>query len=308
MREAAKMLLDDGPDTVRWMKNNEEDVRSLHAAPLRVGPKLQDALADRGSFMIGTSATIRVSGGFEIPVHNLELESSTNGYKTFALGSPFDYKKQAFMYIPNPDTFPAPVGKERLEHTKAVQQETLDLIKASGGRALCLFTTSYASREAGEIIRAAFPKLNVYIQGEAPNQQLIEAFQQDQTSVLVGTMGLWHGLDVPGPSCTLVIMDKIPFKPMNDPLSVARQKWAEENGRNGFMDVYVADANVMLAQGAGRLIRSTVDKGVVAILDTRLITKRYGQEMLKSLPRMMIFSDKQKVLGGLERLNQSLTN
>ncbi len=305
LSDAAKLLMDDGPDTVRWVKIDDDDVRTLYAAPLRVGPQLQEALAHRDAFMVGTSATIRVSGSFDIPVHNLDLDASKN-YETVALGSPFDYPKQAFMYIPSPDNFPAPIGKERAEHTEAVQKEMIDLITASGGRALCLFTTSYAAREGGKVLRKAFPRLNILIQGEAPNQQLIEDFQKDEKSVLVATMGMWHGLDVPGPACSLVIMDKIPFKPMNDPLSTARQKWAEENGRNGFMDVYVAEANVMLAQGAGRLIRSSKDKGVVAILDTRLLSKRYGQSMLKSLPPMMVFSDKSKVIGGLERLAKSL--
>ena len=306
LSEAAKLLLDDGPETVRWVKADAKDeTRTLYAAPLRVGPKLQEALGARDAFMVGTSATIRVSGDFEIPSHNLALEGKNKG-NAKAVGTPFDYHNQAYMYIPHPDSFPAPVGKERFEHTEAVKNELVDLITPLGGRALCLFTTSVAATEAGLFLRKKFPKLRVLIQGEAPNQQLIDVFQEDEKSILVATMGMWHGLDVPGPSCSLVVMDKVPFKPLDDPLSVARQKWAEQNGRNGFMDVYVAEATVMLAQGAGRLIRSTADKGVVAILDTRLLTKRYGQNMLKSLPPMKILSNKTKVLGGLERLGKSL--
>lgn len=307
LADSAKLLMDDGPDTVRWLNVNEEDdVKTLYAAPLRVGPQLQEALSNRNATLVGTSATIRVSGSFEIPIHNLAMDTSGVDHKTLALSSPFDYPKQAFMYIPQPDAFPAPVGKDRVDHSEAVKKETRDLVEAAGGRALCLYTTSYAARENGKYLREQFPKMNILVQGEAPAPQLIEEFQKDEKSVLVATMGMWHGLDVPGPSCSLVVMDKIPFKPMSDPLSVARQQWAEENGRNGFMDVYVAEANVMLAQGAGRLIRSSKDKGVVAILDTRLLSKRYGSSMLKSLPPMMIFSDKKKVLAGLERLAKTL--
>lgn len=307
LADSAKLLMDDGPDTVRWMTVQEDDdTRTLHAAPLRVGPQLQDALNNRNATMVGTSATIRVSGSFEIPIHNLAMDTSGVDHKTLALSSPFDYPKQAFMYIPQPDAFPAPVGKDRVDHSEAVKKETRDLVRAAGGRALCLYTTSYAARENGKYLREQFPNMNILVQGDAPSPQLIEEFQNDEKSVLVATMGMWHGLDIPGPSCSLVVMDKIPFKPMSDPLSVARQQWAEENGRNGFMDVYVAEANVMLAQGAGRLIRSSRDKGVVAILDTRLLSKRYGTSMLKSLPPMMIFSDKKKVIAGLERLAKSL--
>lgn len=310
LADATELLLDDSPNTVRWVSKNEdgnkETVKAINAAPLRIGPKLQLALANRDAHMVGTSATIRVGGSFAIPSHNLALDESTVPYETVALSSPFDYKKQALLYIPASSSFPAPVGADRKEHTEAVKKEIVDLVKASDGRALCLFTTSYAATENGKFLRKTFPKMNILVQGEAPAQQLVDEFKQDEKSVLVATMGMWHGVDPVGPTCSLVVIDKIPFKPMNDPLSVARQQWAEENGRNGFMDVYVADANVMLSQGVGRLIRSSSDRGVVAILDTRLISKTYGKSMLKSLPPMTVFQDKNKVLGALQRLSSGL--
>ena len=318
--EAMSLLLDNGPETVRWFtvpeaefvpkfgkKKTTEDkaVRpvTLNAAPLRVGPRLINAVNGRNMTMIGTSATIRVAGGFEIPVHNLALDTQKT-HKTLAVDSPFDYPKQAMLYIPATNVFPAPVGAERKAHSEAVLQESLDLILASHGRALVLSTTQYGANMLAEFLRTKLMKKNIKIllQGEAPQAQLVEEFRQDEHSVLVATMGLWHGLDIQGPSCSLVIIDKIPFKPMDDPLSVARQKYAETSGRNGFMDVYVADANIMLAQGVGRLIRHTEDKGVVAILDTRLISKPYGRSMLKSLPPMKLFNKKDVVLGALKRL------
>jgi ATP-dependent DNA helicase DinG len=303
--DSSQLILDDSPNTVRWVTENDEE-KAINAAPLRVGPQLQQALESRDAHMVGTSATIRVNGDFAIPVHNLDLKSTSTEYSTIALDSPFDYRKQAIMYIPHQNNFPAPIGADRKEHTEAVKKEVADLVEASDGRALCLYTTSFAARENGEYLRKKFPKMNILIQGEAPAPQLIDAFKKDERSILVATMGMWHGLDIQGPACSLVIMDKIPFKPMKDPLSVARQKWAEENGRNGFMDVYVAEANVMLAQGAGRLVRSMSDKGVVAILDTRLSSKPYGRSMLKSLPPMVVFQDKAKVISALKRLADTL--
>lgn len=318
--EAMGLLLDDSKETVRWFIVPEEEYKprfgkkkptadtpqravTLNAAPLRVGPKLINSVNGRGMTMIGTSATIRVTGGFEIPVHNLALDTQTN-HKTLAVESPFDFSKQAMLYIPPSNVFPAPVGAERKEHSEAVLKESLDLILAANGRALVLSTTQYGANMIAEFLRTKLLKKNikVLLQGEAPQAQLVEEFRKDETSVLVATMGLWHGLDVQGPSLSLVIIDKIPFKPMDDPLSNARQKYAQDSGRNGFMDVYVADANIMLAQGVGRLIRHTEDKGVVAILDTRLTSKPYGRSMLKSLPPMKLFNKKDIVIAALKRL------
>lgn len=305
---SAQLLMDDSVETVRWVEVSKDDVLSLNAAPLRVGPKLQQALAERDAVMVGTSATITVSGSFEIPVHNLGLDMSTTPYKVVQLDSPFDYKKQAMMYVPSPDEFPAPVGADRKEHSEAVRKEVLRLVSALGGRTLSLHTTTWDAQETAKFLREKLPKMNILLQGEAPPNQLIEQFKEDEESVLVATMGMWHGLDAPGATLSQVIMDKIPFKPMNEPLSLARQAWAEQTGRNGFMDVYVADANVMLAQGAGRLIRSVTDRGVISILDTRLISKPYGRSMLKSLPEAKIFQDGAMVVKALERLKDSLSS
>lgn len=301
---SCQLLLDDSVNTVRWVSLHEEII-TLKAAPLRIGPQLQEALSKRGSIMIGTSATITVAGSFEIPIHNLGMDLSSTPYKTVELDSPFDYKKQAMIYIPNPAEFPAPVGAERFEHTEAVKKEVVDLVKAAGGRTLVLCTTSYAAKDNGANLREALPDFNILIQGEAPNQQLIDEFKEDEQSVLVATMGLWQGLDAVGETLSQVIIDKIPFPPMNDPLLLARQEWAESTGRNGFMDVYVADANIALSQGAGRLIRSKFDKGLISILDTRLLTKPYGRSMLKSLPDARVFQNKKTVLEALNRLHEA---
>lgn len=318
--EATTLLLDNSVETVRWFnvpqenatrfgksKSTDEDKRervtTLNAAPLRVGPKLITSINERGMTMIGASATIRVAGSFEIPTHNLSLDTQPT-HKTLAVESPFDFGRQAMLYIPPSNSFPAPIGADRTAHSEAILDESVDLIKAAGGRALVLSTTSYGASQLAKHLRQELKrdKINVLLQGEAPQAQLVEEFRNDETSVLVATMGLWHGLDVAGPALSLVILDKIPFKPMDDPLSVARQRYAESKGRSGFMDVYVADANIMLAQGVGRLIRHSEDKGVVAIFDTRLISKPYGRSMLKSLPPMKLFNKKDVVIGALQRL------
>lgn len=317
MSNSLTLMMDESGETVRWFTVPEapkfqkrgtpkqEIVVSLNAAPLRVGPKLQEALESRHMTMVGASATVRVTGGFEIPVHNLALDTVSNA-KTLAVDSPFDFPKQGMIYIPNKD-FPAPTGADRVEHRSASQEEALELILAAGGRALILTTTTFDANGMAEFLRTSLKKkkIKVLLQGEAPQKQLLEEFTNDETSVLVATMGMWHGVDVQGPSLSLVVMTKVPFKPMDDPLSTARQNYAKANGRNGFMDVYVADANVMLAQGAGRLIRHSADKGVVAILDTRLLSKPYGRAMMKSLPGMKIFTNKEIVLAALKRLTNN---
>lgn len=302
---STQLLLDSSIDTVRWVKITE-DMISLNAAPLRVGPKLQEALTEKGLTMIGTSATITVGGDFMIPVHNLGLDLSTTPYKTSRLSSPFDYKKQAMIYIPKEENFPAPVGPERIEHTEAVKETSFKLIKAADGRTLLLCTTSYSVRDIATFLRKKLPKMNILAQGEAPNSQLIDEFTNDEKSVLIATMGMWQGVNVEGASLSLVIMDKIPFKPMNDPLAEAQSEWANNNGRNGFMDVYVASAATMIAQGAGRLVRTRNDRGVIAILDTRLVTKRYGSALIKSLPPAKIFQDEKIILDALTRLSTQL--
>lgn len=320
---SATMLLSESEEVVRWFYRSDRDPdntpASMHAAPLRIGPRLMSGLRENDTTMIATSATITVGGKFDTMAHNLALDEDVEHFDPIAevmrtfpprkfdaldVGTPFDYPRQAMLYIPEADEFPAPVGKERQEHTEAVMESALNLVEAAGGRALILSTTTSGARRIGQHLRDHLD-LNILIQGEAPNAQLVDEFRSDETSVLCATMGMWHGLDVVGPALSLVVMDKIPFSPMDDPLSTARQRHAENMGRNGFMDVYVANANIMLSQGFGRLVRSKTDRGVVAILDTRLRTKAYGRAMLRSLPPVRTFSDEQAVVAALKRLTST---
>lgn len=333
MTEAIELFLDDDPENVRWCKNEsmkkEDDYTrnlrmrskkkidpkppSLNCAPMRIGPRLMQALEDKNATMIGTSATITVGGKFDIPLHDFGLDASdTNGkqlYRSEALdvGTPFDYSKQAMFYVPNPEEFPSAEYKNKEAHSAAVEEETLELVKAMGGRGLILTTTTKRINEIADYLDDNLDEgIKVLRQGDMPAPQLIDEFVRDETSVLVATMGMWHGLNAEGPTCMLVVMDKIPFPTMDDPLASARQKYADQNGRSGFMDVYVASANVKIAQGAGRLIRTMTDRGVIAMFDTRIVTKRYGRAMMKSLPNSLrVFNDRDVVLGAAKRLREA---
>lgn len=329
---AMDVFLENNPENVRWTVNErtkkEDNFRknkgkktapkpaTLHCAPIRIGPKLMKNLAKDKSTMIGTSATITVAGRFDAPIRDfgLALEDNSEGipgtpFVTRDAGTPFNYSQQAMLYIPSDSDFPSADWKSRDEHSAAVEDVALKMVKALGGRTLILTTTTRRISEIGERLISELGKksgIKVLMQGDMPPTQLTEAFVKNETSVLVATMGMWHGLNAEGATCMAVIMDKIPFPTMDDPLASARQKYANDNGGNGFMDVYVATANIKLAQGFGRLIRTLTDRGVVAILDTRMRTKPYGGAMLKSFPQgIRKFDDLDVVLGSLERLREA---
>lgn len=329
--DAIYVFLDNNEENVRWVKNElnkEEDEwikknrkgkkkdpapPSLHAAPIRIGPRLMERLHEREATMVGTSATITVGGRFESPVHNFALSEKIDGedhrkFDALDVGTPFDYSKQAMLYIPNPSEFPTADYKNREAHSAAVEDTVSALVEATGGRGLILTTTTRRINEVADRLEDDLAGKNIRVlrQGEMPAPQLIDAFVNDETSVLVATMGMWHGLNAEGPTCMLVVMDKIPFPTMDDPLATARKSHADQNGGSGFMDVYVASANVRLAQGFGRLVRTMNDRGIVAILDTRMETKQYGRAMKKSFPPgVRTFNDEKVVVGAAQRLREA---
>jgi ATP-dependent DNA helicase DinG len=212
------------------------------------------------------------------------------------VGSPFDHRRSGILYLarhlpePGRDGLPEPY----LDELRA-------LITAAGGRTLGLFSSMRAARQAAAELRGQieFPLL---CQGEDPTSQLIARFADDEASCLFGTLSLWQGVDVPGRSLQLVVIDRIPFPRPDDPLASARQRAVEARGGNGFMTVAAAQAALLLAQGTGRLLRTMSDRGVVAILDPRLATKRYGSFLRASLPPFWTTSDPEVVRGALRRL------
>lgn len=174
---------------------------------------------------------------------------------------------------------------------------------AAGGRTLGLFSSKRAAVQATEEMRKRLP-FDVLCQGDDSTGALVSQFSKQENTCLFGTLSLWQGVDVPGKSCSLVIIDRIPFPRPDDPLLQARKEAADADGRNGFMEVAATHAALLMAQGAGRLLRHVTDRGVVAILDTRIVKKRYGSFFLSSLPAFWRTTDSSVVQGALKRLVQ----
>ena len=185
---------------------------------------------------------------------------------------------------------------------QAQLDEICDLVDALDGRTLGLFSSRRAAETAAEAVRARLPHLTTLAQGDAQLPELAKQFVEDPHTCLFGTLSLWQGLDVPGDTCQLVIIDRIPFPRPDDPLMSARQRAADRAGRNGFMTVAATHAALLLAQGAGRLIRTSEDRGVVAVLDPRLAGTSYSRYLQASLPPLWLTTDRTVVLGALKRL------
>ncbi len=212
------------------------------------------------------------------------------------VGSPFDHPRSGILYVAR--HLPPP-GRDGL--AQQCLDEICELITAAGGRTLGLFSSMRAARQAAAELRERI-EYPLLCQGEDPTSQLISRFAGDEASCLFGTLSLWQGVDVPGRSLQLVIIDRIPFPRPDDPLASARQRAVEARGGNGFMTVAAAQAGLLLAQGTGRLLRTMSDRGVVAILDPRLVTKRYGSFLRASLPPFWATTDPEVVRGALRRL------
>ncbi|WP_380167965.1 ATP-dependent DNA helicase [Jannaschia sp. R86511] len=281
-----------GEDVV-WLESDERRGRVLRAAPLNVAGLLRSRLFDART-VVATSATLTGPGGFDALARRLGL--GRGGWRGLDVGSPFDYGRQAILYVAA--HLPAP-GRDG--HGDPLHDELVALVEAAGGRTLGLFSSRRAATAAAEVVRAR-TDLPVLLQGEDVVPTLVRQFAEDPRTCLFGTLGLWQGVDVPGPSCSLVVLDRVPFPRPDDPLSQARSEAVDRSGGSGFMTVSVAHAATLLAQGAGRLVRSGEDRGVVAVLDPRVATKRYGSALLAALPPFWRTTDREVVLGALRRL------
>lgn len=220
------------------------------------------------------------------------------------VGSPFDFANQGMLYLPKHLPEPTRDGT-----SPQVLEELGELIDAAGGRTLALFSSWRGVEAADTHLRKVLAERPISIitqkRGDAV-APLVERFAKDETSVLLGTMSLWQGVDVPGNSCILVVIDRLPFPRPDEPVLAARSALADNSGGSGFMQVSVPRAALLLAQGAGRLIRSIDDRGVVAIMDSRIVTKRYGNILLNSMPPLWRTNDKEVIRQSLKRLSQSL--
>ena len=266
----------------------------LTLAPIDVAGPVADALFDERVAVL-TSATLALGGGFEPMARDLGLTLAQAPWEGVDVGTPFDYARQGILYTP------VHLARPGRGISEAALDEVLALTEASRGGMLGLFSSRRAAEEAAGVLRGA-TDLTVYAQGEDQLPALVEAFAADEDACLVGTLSLWQGVDVPGRTCRLVIIDRIPFPRPDDPVSQARSEAVAAAGGNGFMSVAATHAALLLAQGAGRLIRRAEDRGVVAVLDPRLRTARYGAFLARSMPPLWPTRDRDVVLGALGRL------
>ncbi|PRY18477.1 ATP-dependent DNA helicase [Kineococcus rhizosphaerae] len=271
---------------------------SLHIAPLSVAGLLREKLFTERT-VVATSATLTLGGSFD-PVAGAFGLKGEKGAKTpwtgLDVGSPFDYRRQGILYVARHLPPPGRAGSD-----DAVMDELAGLVEAAGGRTLGLFSSRRAAEQAAEAMRGRL-STPVLCQGDDRLPKLVRDFTENASTSLFGTMSLWQGVDVPGDSCTLVVIDRIPFPRPDDPLMSARSRAVDAAGGNGFTTVSVAHAAVRLAQGAGRLIRATGDRGVVAVLDSRLATARYGGFLRESLPDFWPTTSTGTVQAALRRL------
>ncbi len=298
------MDLPDG--AVAWAEPYRAAVR---VAPIEVAPSLAGTLLVHTPTII-TSATLSLGGNFTPLAQRLGFvdheptddpyahdvdDPLARTYHHLQIDGAFNYPMQGLLYV----AAHLPDPRNDLWRDSAAE-EALTLARAAGGRALVL-TTSYAMMER-MAERLADLETRVLVQGEMPKPRLVGEFSDDETSTLVATMGFWEGIDVPGRSLSLVVIDRVPFPRPDDPLTQARREAVEARGISAFGAVDLPHAAMMLAQGAGRLIRNEADRGVVAVLDSRVIQRQYGQRILRSLPRLRRTSDPEQAVRYLRNL------
>ncbi|MEU9746877.1 MULTISPECIES: ATP-dependent DNA helicase [Streptomyces] len=287
---------------VVWYERHDRFGASLRVAPLSVSGLLREKLFSERSVVL-TSATLKLGGDFNGVGASLGLApEGTEGedvpqWKGIDVGSPFDYPKQGILYVAR---HLSPPGREGSRGD--MMDELTELVEAAGGRTLGLFSSMRAAQAAAEELRGRLDT-PILLQGEETLGELIKAFAADPATCLFGTLSLWQGVDVPGPSSQLVVMDRIPFPRPDDPLMSARQKAVEQAGGNGFMAVAATHAALLMAQGAGRLVRASGDRGVVAVLDPRLANARYGSYLRASMPDFWYTTDRNQARRSLAAID-----
>ncbi|WP_327681170.1 ATP-dependent DNA helicase [Kitasatospora sp. NBC_00458] len=325
LHETADRLLQDSEYDVVWIDRGDRfglGTASLRVAPLSVSGLLREGLYKERSVVL-TSATLKLGGDFNgvaasvglssearlpdarTPGDNPEAAGEGFGdepvpqWRGIDVGSPFKYPKQGILYVARHLADPG-----RDPERPDMLDELTELIGAAGGRTLGLFSSMRGAQTAAEAMRERLDN-RVLLQGEDTLGELIREFASDATTCLFGTLSLWQGVDVPGSACQLVVMDRIPFPRPDDPLMSARQKDVEQRGGNGFMAVAATHAALLMAQGAGRLVRAADDRGVVAVLDPRVETKRYGGFFRSSMPEFWYTTDRNQVRRSLAAIDAS---
>jgi ATP-dependent DNA helicase DinG len=306
VHEVAERIVQGSEYDVVWYERHDRFGASLRVAPLSVSGLLREKLFTERSVVL-TSATLKLGGDFNGVAASLGLapegtvaaegEEEPPVWKGVDVGSPFDYPKQGILYVARHLSQPG-----RDSGREDMLDELAELIEAAGGRTLGLFSSMRAAQGAAEALRGRIDH-PILLQGEETLGELIRRFATDARTCLFGTLSLWQGVDVPGPNCQLVVMDRIPFPRPDDPLMSARQKAVEERGGNGFMAVAATHAALLMAQGAGRLVRASGDRGVVAVLDPRLVTARYGGFIKASMPDFWQTTDRNQIRRSLAAID-----
>ena len=299
---------------VVWLdhEDNRGSVRPvLRVAPLSVAGLLRNEVFSRSTTVL-TSATLTIGGSFdamatawglsttdteEAALRPATMPAGNLKWRGLDVGSPFQHAKAGILYVA---AHLPPPGRDGTGSAEQLT-EIAELITAAGGRTLGLFSSMRAARAAAEAMRGRL-STPVLCQGDDSTSALVEQFSADEETSLFGTLSLWQGVDVPGPSLSLVLIDRIPFPRPDDPLLGARQRAVAARGGNGFMAVAATHAALLLAQGSGRLLRGVTDRGVVAVLDSRMATARYGGYLRASLPPFWPTTDAAQVRAALERL------
>jgi ATP-dependent DNA helicase DinG len=286
--DAAGRLIAATSSEVTWVESG-----TVKLAPLEISGVLGSTLMAQRPVAL-TSATLTLGEPFEECAARLGVPDPWQGLD---VGSPFDYAAQGILYVAR--HLPAP-GREGIP--EEALDEVGDLIDVAGGRTLVLCSSWRAVERMGEYLRVRVDTPVLVQRRGEPAAALVDSFAADPASSLVGTMSLWQGVDVPGETCSLVVIDRIPFPRPDDPIVSARQ---EALGREGFREVSVPRAGLLLAQGAGRLIRDGADRGMVAVLDPRLVTASYGTTLLEAMPPLWLTDDRAVALSALGRLRES---
>jgi ATP-dependent DNA helicase DinG len=296
--ESAAENREDEMPLIRWADISPHGWQ-LHASPLSVAPIFRSFVENSARSWILTSATLSVAGQFSHYQHELGLENA----QTARWDSPFDYEHQAILYVPT--GLPLPNSRE---HTDAVIDAALPVLEASRGRAFLLFTTHRALQHAHQRLQTVFAERGwdwpLLAQGEASRSELLERFRMEKNAVLLGAASFWEGVDVAGDALSLVVIDKLPFAPPDDPLLAARLEHLKKNGGEPFRDWQLPQAAINLKQGAGRLIRTETDYGVLMITDPRLVEKPYGKRLWRSLPPMRRTRELEEVVAFFEARNR----
>jgi len=273
-----KVTSSQDPDWLNWYEKRKKGV-VLHASPLDISELMREHIYQRGRTAIFTSATLSTHGNFDYTRSRLGL---SEGLREGIYPSHFSFEEQTLMYVPKDLPTPNDPG-----FGQKVAERILDILKLTSGRALVLFTSHQNLNLVYQLLDGKIP-YTLFKQGVAPRSSLLEAFRRDTHSVLLATGSFWQGVDVPGQALSCLIIDKLPFDSPGDPLVAGRIESIRSRGGNPFMEYQLPSAIITLKQGLGRLIRNVSDRGILSILDIRMITSRYGRFFFESLPQIPV--------------------